>query len=65
MDLEQLGKTVDLMQKYGGGFVRSLADCVCKADLGNQARLIGAFPEIFEEYGPTGIFWEANRISGS
>ena len=61
----QLSKTLDLMQKYGGGFVSSLADCVCKADLNNQIRLIQAFPDIFEEYGPTGVFWEGNRLSES
>jgi hypothetical protein len=54
---DELSKTLDLMERHGGAFVSSLATCIRKADLGNKTRLLRAFPEIFEQYGPSGIFW--------
>ena len=38
------------MWQKGGEFVRSLSQTLGKSDLENQAKLIKAFPEIFEKY---------------
>jgi len=38
------------MEKKGGGFAAALAQAYFRADLGNQARLLGAFAEIFEKH---------------
>lgn len=41
---------VEAMETYGGSFVKSLAECVRRADHVNRARLILAFPEYFKQY---------------
>jgi len=38
------------MFRKGGSFVRKLAELVAVADIENQAKLIEAFPDIFERY---------------
>ena len=38
------------MQKYGGGFVKTLAKAAMTADEVNYARLQAAFPEIWDQY---------------
>ena len=40
------------MEKYGGSFVVALSYALRKADPYNKQRLIDAFPEYVEEYGP-------------
>jgi hypothetical protein len=42
------------MEVYGGGFVRSLYECMCHADSHNFQRLVDAFPEIIEQYSKMG-----------
>jgi len=39
-----------LMQKHGGGFASALGLAYHRADSGNQARILGAFAELFERY---------------
>jgi len=39
-----------LMQRLGGGFAAALGTAYHRADAGNQARILGAFPELFERY---------------
>ena len=40
------------MRRFGGSFVRNLAELVAVADPENVARLLAAFPEYFKKYGP-------------
>ncbi len=41
---------VDAMKKYGGSFVKALAECFSRADINNVGRLKLAFPEYWEQY---------------
>lgn len=41
---------VDAMKKYGGGFIKSLADTYCKADSNNKIRIKNAFVDYWEQY---------------
>lgn len=50
MTPEALYATVQAMTRYGGSFVRQLAELVRLADDDNRARLLQAFPEYFERY---------------
>lgn len=52
-----------MMEKIGGSFVKALADCYCRADSKNKARLIAAFPEIFERYERLHREWNDRRPS--
>jgi hypothetical protein len=44
------------MEEYGGSFVVALAYAMRKADVTNKKRLIDAFPEYVNEYGPNSKF---------
>ena len=48
----QLAITITAMRRFGGSFVRNLAELVAVADPENVARLLAAFPEYFKKYGP-------------
>ncbi len=50
-------ETMRLARKYGGGFIASLANTYCYADIHNRRKIHATWPELFEEYGPGGIFW--------
>lgn len=50
MDEETKSWMGKAMEIYGGGFVRSLYECMCHADANNFQRLLNAFPEIVEQY---------------
>ena len=39
-----------LMQKRGGGFASALGLAYHRADSGNQARILAAFPELFARF---------------
>ncbi len=43
-------KVVEAMEKYGGGFVKSLAQCFFHADMNNFAKLKETFSEYWEQY---------------
>lgn len=47
---EELLKTVEAMETYGGSFIKALAECVRRADHINRPKLLLAFPEYFKEY---------------
>jgi hypothetical protein len=47
---ERTYETLEAMDTYGGGFVRSLAECYRRADLFNKSRLEVAFKEYFDRY---------------
>ena len=40
--------TLEAMENYGGGFVKSLEVCYTKADPINKGRLLNAFPDYFD-----------------
>jgi hypothetical protein len=44
------------MLQYGGSFIQSLAICIRRADSVNKQKLLDAFPEYVEEYGPNSQF---------
>lgn len=44
------------MEKYGGSFVVTLSSAMRLADSKNKQKLIDAFPEYVEEYGPNSKF---------
>jgi hypothetical protein len=46
-------KVLEAMTKYGGGFVKSLAECCYRADRNNYKILETAFKEYFDEYNNT------------
>ena len=54
---QELHRTWEIAQQYGGGFVSALALAWFKADRGNKARIEAAFPHLIEEYGPGSPFW--------
>jgi len=43
-------KVVENMLKYGGSFVKALAECFLRADPVNFAKLTIAFPEYWKQY---------------
>lgn len=43
-------ETVEKMEKYGGSFVKALANCCHRADESNFRILKAAFGHIFSEY---------------
>ena len=43
----------DNMEKYGGSFVKALAECVRRADYVNLLKLKDAFPGEFQSYHPS------------
>lgn len=51
--------TLKAMSKYGGGFVRALAQAAYQADSNNLARIKNAWPEYWKEYAKMGrALWE-------
>lgn len=47
---EQEIKVVETMEKYGGSFVKALAQCFYRADRNNINKLKEAFPEYWGQY---------------
>jgi hypothetical protein len=47
---EQNHRAARLMEKLGGGFASALAVAYFRADADNQARILAAWPELFERY---------------
>ena len=44
---------VENMEKYGGSFVKALAECIRRADRNNLIKLVEAFWVYFIEYQPS------------
>jgi len=49
MDEEDF-KVIENMEKYGGSFVKALAEAFFRSDPDNFVKLRKAFPEYWEEY---------------
>lgn len=45
-------QVIDNMEKYGGSFVKALAECLRRADKFNRATLVDAFAKYMDEYLP-------------
>ncbi|WP_275272452.1 hypothetical protein [Limnobacter sp. P1] len=58
MNADQLIYAANAMEAFGGGFVSQIARAYYAADLGNRARLVAAFGDLFERYGPGSGFYE-------
>lgn len=43
-------EVIETMQKYGGGFVKALAQCFLLADGNNFYKLRETFPEYWKQY---------------
>ena len=43
-------RAAQTMESIGGGFAAALALAYFRADGGNQARILAAFPDLFEKY---------------
>lgn len=46
-------KIADNMEKYGGSFIKALAECIRRADPINLMKLRDTFPEYFQSYHPS------------
>jgi hypothetical protein len=56
--------TIEAMAKYGGSFVKALAEAARRADPQNLARVKTAWPEYWAEYEKTGRELEAKHDRG-
>ena len=48
--------TVQRIETFGGSFAKQLMAAYRTADLDNKQRIIDAFDDLFDKYGPNGIF---------
>ena len=48
--------TIQRMEIHGGSFTKRLMAAYRAADMSNRQRIIDAFEELFDKYGPNGIF---------
>lgn len=58
MTHDEIVYTCMAMSRYGGSFASRIADAALVADTTNKDRLIAAFPELFEKYGPGSDFYK-------
>lgn len=65
MTTTDLASTLERMRRYGGNFCTHLANTTAAADPGNRQRLLNAFPEVFQKYGPNGPFANTNSTPTS
>ena len=56
--------TIEAMAKYGGSFVKALAEAARRADPQNLARIKMAWPEYWAEYEKTGHELEVKHERG-
>ena len=48
---------IKTVQRFGGSFYQSLASALQTADPKNFDRILAAFPELLEKYGPESSFY--------
>ncbi len=51
--------TILAMEKFGGSFVKALANALRCADMSNTVKIYNAWPDYLKEYGPGSEFYEA------
>ena len=54
---DSMYKTLELMDQFGGSFATALVNAYHRADISNRRKIFATWPELFQEYGPHGIFW--------
>lgn len=56
---------LDMMEKLGGSFVQSLANCYYRADASNKMKLKEAFKDYFDRYEQQYEAWKkCRRLEG-
>ena len=63
MNSAELTATICLMQTHGGSFVNAIAQALRCADPKNRQRLLDAFPDLVEKYGPTSQFMQPKQLT--
>jgi hypothetical protein len=63
MNPAQLTTMICLMQSHGGSFVSAFANTLRYADPVNRQRLLDAFPDLVEQYGPTSRFLKPQQLT--
>ena len=63
MNHSELTSMICLMQSHGGSFVSSIATALRFADPVNRQRLLDAFPDLVEKYGPTSVFNKSKQLT--
>lgn len=61
MSNERDAWTVDAMEKYGGSFVKALAELARRADPANLALIKSTWPKYWAEYEVSGLRMEQGR----
>lgn len=63
LNSSELFTMITLMQSHGGSFVSSLAQALRYADPVNRQRILDAFPDLVEKYGPTSRFMKPAELT--
>jgi hypothetical protein len=63
MNSTELHAMIARMDSYGGSFVSSIAQALRFADPKNRQRLLDAFPDLVQKYGPQGQFAQAKQLT--
>ena len=53
--------TVQRIETFGGSFAKQLMAAYRAADIDNKQRIIDSFDDLFDKYGPNGIFESENE----
>jgi 2-oxo-4-hydroxy-4-carboxy--5-ureidoimidazoline (OHCU) decarboxylase len=59
----ELTQLICTMETKGGSFVGALAQALRYADPANRKRLLDAFPDVVQKYGPNGMFVIARQMA--
>jgi len=62
MNSSQLFAMTALMETYGGTFVSSISQALRYADPVNRQKLLDAFPDLVEKYGPNSQFMKPKEL---
>jgi 2-oxo-4-hydroxy-4-carboxy--5-ureidoimidazoline (OHCU) decarboxylase len=63
MTSTELHAMIARMDSYGGSFVSSIAQALRFADPKNRQRLLDAFPDLVQQYGPDSQFAKAKQLT--
>lgn len=63
MNTTELTQLIANMETKGGSFVSTIGTALRYADPVNRQRLLAAFPDLVEKYGPNGMFAVARAMA--
>ena len=63
MNSTELHTMITRMNTYGGSFVSSIAQALRFADPTNRQKLLDAFPNLVQEYGPGSRFARTEQLT--